>query len=262
MKEFSKKNRQQQSSMMNDDNAEILYGRHVVMKIFKEKKQINKLFLQKNLDVPWMRDILKLAKQQNVICMEVPKTKLDELTENANHQGIVVTIPPFEYQTLEDCFTLAEKRGEAPFLIILDGIEDPHNLGSIIRTAEATGVHGIIIPKRRAVGLTGVVAKTSAGAIEKVPVVRVTNISQTINQLKEKGVWVFATAMSGEDMRTWNSDGSIAIIIGNEGQGVSPNVISAADGTVTIPMTGTIQSLNASVAAGVLMYEVARKRLS
>lgn len=262
MKEFSKKKNIHPQIDQEDDNTEIFYGRHVVLKIFKEAKQINKLFLQKGLDAPWVRDILKLAKQQNVVCMEVPKTKLDELTEEGNHQGVVVTIPPFEYSTLEDCFKLAEERGEAPFLIILDGIEDPHNLGSIIRTAEATGVHGVIIPKRRAVGLTGVVAKTSAGAIEKVPVVRVTNISQTIEQLKEKGVWIFATAMAGEDMRTWNSEGAIAIIIGNEGQGVSPKVIASADGTITIPMTGTIQSLNASVAAGVLMYEVARKRLT
>ncbi|MBK0347978.1 23S rRNA (guanosine(2251)-2'-O)-methyltransferase RlmB [Aerococcaceae bacterium zg-ZJ1578] len=231
------------------------------MKIFKERKQINKLFIQKGLTGTGVQDILKLVKQQGVVVSEVPKTKLDEMTNNANHQGVVVTLPAFEYQTLEDCFALAESRQEAPFFLILDGIEDPHNLGSIIRTAEATGVHGVIIPKRRAVGLTGIVAKTSAGSIENVPVVRVTNISQVIEQLQSKGVWVFATAMSGEDMRTWNSQGSIALIIGNEGQGVSPKVQAAADGIVTIPMTGTTQSLNASVAAGVLMYEVARHRL-
>lgn len=246
----------------NDDNSEVLFGRHVVLKIFKEEKQINKLFIQKGLAGSGVKDILMLAKQLGVIYTEVPKSKLDELTDNGNHQGVAITMPPFEYKELEDCFKLAEERGEPPFIILLDGIEDPHNLGSIIRTAEATGVHGIIIPKRRAVGLTGVVAKTSAGSIENVPVVRVTNISQTIELLKQKGVWVFATAMSGEDMRSWNTAGAIAIVIGNEGQGVSQNVIAKCDGVVTIPMTGTNQSLNASVAAGVLMYEVARNRLS
>lgn len=241
--------------------GEIVFGRHVIMKIFTEAKQVNKLFLQKNLSGPGIQDIIHLAKQQGVVLVEVPKSKLDELTNGQNHQGIVATLPAYDYQTLEDCFELATSRQEDPFFIILDGIEDPHNLGSIIRTAEATGVHGVIIPKRRAVGLTGVVAKTSAGAIEKVPVVRVTNISQTIENLQAKGVWVFATAMDGQDMRQWNSKGPIALIIGNEGQGVSSKVQAKADGTITIPMTGTIQSLNASVAAGVLMYEVARNRL-
>lgn len=245
----------------NEEFSEIIYGRHVVLKILKDSKQINKLFIQKNITGTSIPDIIKLAKDQGVIIQEVPKTKLDELTNQENHQGVVITVPPLNYHNLEDCFKLAESRSEPPFLVILDGIEDPHNLGSIIRTAEATGVHGIIIPKRRAAGLTGVVAKTSAGSIENVPVVRVTNIAQTIEQLKEKGVWVFATAMSGEDMREWNSSGSVAIVIGNEGQGVSPKVIATCDGIVTIPMTGQIQSLNASVAAGVLMYEVARNRL-
>lgn len=243
-------------------DAEIVFGRHVVMKIFKESKQVNKLFVQKNLAGTGVQDILKLAKQQQVVIVEVPKTKLDELSNGENHQGFVATLPAYEYQTLEDCFQLAEERQEDPFFMILDGIEDPHNLGSILRTAEATGVHGVIIPKRRAVGLTGVVAKTAAGALEKVPVVRVTNISQTIEQLQAKGIWVFATDMQGQDMRQWNTQGPIAIIIGNEGQGVSAKVLSKADGTITIPMTGTIQSLNASVAAAVLMYEVARHRLT
>lgn len=257
-----KKEKYENHQRHQEDTSEILFGRHVVLKIFKERKQVNKLFIQKSLTGSGVQDILKLAKLLGVVINEVPKAKLDEMTDNANHQGVVITLPPFEYQELSDCFALAQSRQEAPFLLILDGIEDPHNLGSIIRTAEATGVHGIIIPKRRAVGLTGIVAKTSAGAIEQVPVVRVTNISQTIEQLKKQNVWVFATAMSGEDMRQWNTDGAIAIVIGNEGQGVSPNVIASCDGVVTIPMTGTTQSLNASVAAGVLMYEVARKRLS
>lgn len=244
-----------------DFENELVFGRHVVMKIFKEAKQVNKLFIQKNISSPTIADIIKLAKQQQVVIVEVPKTKLDEMTQNENHQGIAATLPAYPYQTLEDCFSLASSRQEDPFFLVLDGVEDPHNLGSIIRTAEATGVHGIIIPKRRAVGLTGIVAKTSAGAIEKVPVVRVTNISQTIDLLKEKGIWVFATDMNGQDMRHWNNRGPIALIIGNEGQGISKNVMSKSDEIVTIPMTGTIQSLNASVAAAVLMYEVARHRI-
>lgn len=257
----SKKNKQ--NHRLNEgDFSEILFGRHVILKILQDEKQINKLFIQKASTGPAIQDILNLAKSQRVVIQEVPKTKLDEITNYQNHQGVVAALPPFDYQNLEDCFELAESRSETPFFIILDGIEDPHNLGSIIRTAEATGVHGVIIPKRRATGLTGVVAKTSAGSIENVPVVRVTNITQTIEKLKEKGVWVFATAMAGEDMRKWNSSGAIAIVIGNEGQGVSPKVIDACDGIVTIPMTGQIQSLNASVAAGVLMYEVARNRLN
>ena len=171
-------------------------------------------------------------------------------------------MPPFDYQTIEDCLALAESKDQPPFLLILDGIEDPHNLGSILRTADAFGVHGIIIPKRRAVGLTGIVAKTSTGAIEHVPVVRVANIAQTIELLQNQGIWVFATDMAGEDVRQWNSQGPLAIVIGNEGQGVSPLVKQKADGIVTIPMVGHVQSLNASVAAGVLVYEVARHRMN
>lgn len=205
---------------------------------------------------------MNLIRQENLVSQSVPKSKLDDLTNGANHQGIVLTIPPFEYAELEDAFQLAQSRNEDPFFIILDGIEDPHNLGSILRTADATGVHGVIIPKRRAVGLTGVVAKTSTGAIEHVPVIRVTNLAQTITQLKERSVWVFATDMAGEDMRRWNSKGALAIVIGNEGQGVSELVSKSADGTITIPMVGHVQSLNASVAAGVLMYEVARQRIA
>lgn len=241
---------------------EIFFGRHVVLKIFKDGKKINRLFLQKGVTGGQIKDIVKLAKQLGVVIVDVPKVKLDELTNGENHQGVVVTVAPYEYKTLEDCFQLAHQRNETPFLLLLDGIEDPHNLGSIIRTAEATGVHGIIIPKRRAVGLTGIVAKTSAGAIEQVPVVRVTNMTQTIELLKKKGIWVFATAMQGEDMRRWDTTGPLAVVIGNEGNGVSQSVIKVCDGQVTIPMTGTIQSLNASVAAGVLMYEVARNRLT
>lgn len=243
------------------DDSEYIYGKHPIMHLLESKGQVNKLFIQKGLSGKAVSDILVMVKQLGIVFQEVPKAKLDDLTQGANHQGLVATIPPYEYASLDDAFQLADEKGQPPFLLILDGIEDPHNLGSIIRTADAAGVHGIIIPKRRAVGLTGIVAKTSAGAIEHLPVIRVTNLSQTISLLKERGVWVFATAMEGEDMRQWNSQGSIALVIGNEGQGVSHNILKLADGTVTIPMSGNVQSLNASVAAAVLVYEVARHRI-
>lgn len=241
---------------------EIIFGKHAVMETLKKNKGINKLFYQKGLADSKISSIIELVKNHGGIFQEVPKSKLDELTQGANHQGLVLTVPPFDYQTIEDCLALAESKGQPPFLLILDGIEDPHNLGSILRTADAFGVHGIIIPKRRAVGLTGIVAKTSTGAIEHVPVVRVANIAQTIELLQNQGIWVFATDMAGEDVRQWNSQGPLAIIIGNEGQGVSPLVKQKADGIVTIPMVGHVQSLNASVAAGVLVYEVARHRMN
>lgn len=241
---------------------EIIFGKHTVMETLKKNKGINKLFYQKGLADSKISSIIELVKNHGGIFQEVPKSKLDELTQGANHQGLVLTVPPFDYQTIEDCLALAESKGQPPFLLILDGIEDPHNLGSILRTADAFGVHGIIIPKRRAVGLTGIVAKTSTGAIEHVPVVRVANIAQTIELLQNQGVWVFATDMAGEDVRQWNSQGPLAIVIGNEGQGVSPLVKQKADGIVTIPMVGHVQSLNASVAAGVLVYEVARHRMN
>ncbi|MGO4937980.1 23S rRNA (guanosine(2251)-2'-O)-methyltransferase RlmB [Fundicoccus sp. Sow4_H7] len=263
-KNNGKSTKRSQTPQNNEDteqNNEFYYGKHAVLSILEEKKPINKVFLQAGIAGKGISDILDLVKQQKIVYQEVPKSKLDDMTNGANHQGVVISMSPIPYSDLEDGFALAESRNEDPFFIILDGIEDPHNLGSIIRTADATGAHGIIIPKRRAVGLTAVVAKTSAGAIERVPIIRVTNLSQTMDQLKERGIWIFATTMDGEDMRQWSTQGPIAIIIGNEGQGVSPNIIAKSDGTVTIPMVGKIQSLNASVAAAVVMYEVARSRI-
>lgn len=260
----NRKNNDPKKSKNNEEisqDSEFQYGKHVIINLLESESQVNKVFLQKGIAGPAITDILKLVKQQGIVFQEVPKSKLDDMTDNANHQGVVATVPPFDYSTINDAFQLAESQGVTPFFLILDGIEDPHNLGSIIRTADAAGVHGIIIPKRRAVGITGVVAKTSTGAIEHVPVIRVTNLSQAITELKERGVWIFATAMEGEDMRTWNSEGAIALVIGNEGQGVSQNILKNADGTVTIPMVGHVQSLNASVATAVLVYEVARHRI-
>lgn len=190
----------------------------------------------------------------------VPKSKLDMLSNQGVHQGVLAAVAAHDYAELEDIFEKAAQKNEEPFILILDGVEDPHNLGSIMRTADATGVHGIIIPKRRAVGLTSVVAKTSTGAIEHVSVVRVTNLTQTIAELKERGVWVFATDMHGTSYTKWQVKGALALVIGNEGKGVSRLVKENCDELLTIPMTGHVQSLNASVAAGILMYEVFRGR--
>lgn len=251
----------QNSTNKTHDNPEILFGRHTILEFLTGKNQINKLFLQKGISGKAITDILNLVKQQGVIYQEVPKAKLDQLADGQNHQGVVIIVPPFEYQTIEDGLALARRKNEAPFFLILDGVEDPHNLGSILRTADATGVHGVIIPKRRSASLTGVVAKISTGAIAHVPVVRVTNLKQAVEALKSQGIWVFATDMVGQDMREWPNQGPIALIIGNEGKGVSPSLKQVADGVVTIPMRGHVQSLNASVAASILMYEVARYRI-
>lgn len=259
-----KKNIERKKSLNNkerDKDCEFIYGKHAVLEHLKSHHNTNKIFLQKGFTERHLTDIISLANEFGIVYQVVPKSKLDVLVEGAVHQGVVASIPPYQYSELEDAFNLAKSREEEPFFIILDGIEDPHNLGSILRTADAVGVHGIIIPKRRSASLTATVAKTSTGAIEHVPVIRVTNLVQVINQLKQQGVWVFASDMEGEDMRSWRTQGSIAIIIGNEGSGVSDLVKKNADGVVTIPMVGHVQSLNASVAAALLMYEVARFRM-
>lgn len=216
---------------------------------------INKVFVQAGLKADALNEIIKLAKKQNLIISQVPKSKLDLLADRQNHQGVVLAVAAYEYAELDDLFAAAKAKDEAPFFLILDGIEDPHNLGSIMRTADAAGVHGIIIPKRRAVQLTATVAKTSTGAIEYVPVVRVTNLAQTIAELKERGLWVFGTDMAGQDYRTWDANGPTALVIGNEGKGISPLIKKACDGMLTIPMVGHVQSLNASVAASLLIYQ-------
>ncbi|WP_191997423.1 23S rRNA (guanosine(2251)-2'-O)-methyltransferase RlmB [Ligilactobacillus agilis] len=216
---------------------------------------INKVFIQAGLKADALNEIIKLAKKQNLIISQVPKSKLDLLADRQNHQGVVLAVAAYEYAELDDLFAAAKAKDEAPFFLILDGIEDPHNLGSIMRTADAAGVHGIIIPKRRAVQLTATVAKTSTGAIEYVPVVRVTNLAQTIAELKERGLWIFGTDMAGQDYRTWDANGPTALVIGNEGKGISPLIKKACDGMLTIPMVGHVQSLNASVAASLLIYQ-------
>lgn len=238
----------------------LVAGRNPAIETLNSDRDINKVFLQEGLSGEKVDQILELTKEKRIPFSFVPKTKLDQLTNGAVHQGVVVAASPVAYASLDDLFKRAEEKKEQPFFLILDGIEDPHNLGSIMRTADASGVHGIIIPKRRATGLTAVVAKASAGAVENVPVVRVTNLVQTIRELKEKGIWLYGTDMKGQDYRKWEADLPVGLVIGNEGKGMSRLVKEQMDGMITIPMTGTIQSLNASVAAGLLMYEVMRKR--
>ncbi|MGO0155308.1 23S rRNA (guanosine(2251)-2'-O)-methyltransferase RlmB [Leuconostoc mesenteroides] len=241
--------------MRSNQLTEFVYGHHASVESLKSTQEINKVWLQTGLQDKIRNEVTQLAKKKRLVIQQAPKSKLDELTDGANHQGVVLSVAAFEYASIDDLFDQADKKGEAPFFIILDGIEDPHNLGSILRTADAAGVHGIIIPKRRAVQLTATVAKTSTGAIEHVPVARVTNLVNVVEELKKRNVWVFGTDMAGDDYRRWDANGAVALIIGNEGRGISPLLKKKVDGMVTIPMVGHVQSLNASVAASLLIYQ-------
>lgn len=240
---------------MNNDAPEFIIGRHPAVVALKSDQEINKVFIQKGLKTDAISQIIKLAKDRRLVISNVPKTKLDQMVDHQNHQGVALAVAAYKYATVDDLFANAEKKNEAPFFLILDELADPHNLGSILRTADAAGVHGIIIPKRRAVGLTSVVAKTSAGAIEHVPVARVTNLVQTANELKDRGVWLFGTDMKGTDYRHWDATGPVAVVIGNEGKGISTLLKKTCDEMLTIPMIGQVQSLNASVAASLLIYQ-------
>lgn len=240
--------------------VDFVFGRHAVVEALQTPDRVNRVFIQEGTSGRDAAKVIELAREKGIQVQTVPKTKIEDLVGNAVHQGLVASIAAYEYADLEDVFKKAEEKGEDPFIVILDGVEDPHNLGSILRTADATGVHGIIIPKRRSASLTATVAKASTGAIEHVPVVRVTNLTQTIEQLKARGVWVFGTDMNGTDYRKWNTSGPLAIVMGNEGKGVSRIVKESVDEMVTIPMVGHVQSLNASVASALMMYEVFRNR--
>lgn len=242
-----------------NDTTDFVFGYHAVMDALAANRG-NKLFLQENRKDGKITAMKELAAQKGVPVKWVPKSKLDQLTEQQVHQGMVLGVSPFEYLTLSELLDQLLQRKPDPFLVILDGIEDPHNLGSIIRSADASGTDGIILPKHRSVGLTGIAAKAATGAAEHVPIARVTNITQTIKTLKTKGFWVYGTDMTGADYQTWNVTGPLALVIGNEGHGMSSGVKKEMDGLLTIPMVGTVQSLNAGVAAALLMYEVMRKR--
>jgi len=238
-----------------EKSTDFVIGRHPAVAALRSQQTINKVFLQTGVKSEAIDEIRQLAQRRHLVISEVPKQKLDTMTDHENHQGVVLGVAAFEYASIDDLFANAEKAGEQPFFLILDNVEDPHNLGSILRTADASGVHGVIIPKRRAVGLTSTVSKTSTGAIETVPVARVTNLVNTVNDLKKRGMWIFGTDMAGTDYRDWNAKGATGLIIGNEGKGISRLLKETVDETLTIPMVGTVQSLNASVAAGLLMYQ-------
>ena len=237
-------------------------GRHSVLEALRAGSLIERLFVQKGCQDGPVLTILREAKKADVMVDFVPKERLDFMSETKNHQGVVAVLSAFAYSTIDDMFALAEKKGEAPFFFLLDGIEDPHNLGAIIRTANLAGAHGVILPKRRAAGLTATVVKASAGAIHYTPVAKVTNIVSTIEQLKEKGMWFVCADMDGELMYRQNLTGPIGLVIGNEGKGVSRLVKERCDFISSIPMKGDIDSLNASVAAGVLAYEIVRQRMN
>lgn len=236
-------------------------GRNAVLEAFRSGKTIDKLFILDGCQDGPIRTILRESKKQDTIVNFVKKDRLDQISETGKHQGVIAYAAAYEYGTVEDMLDAARQKGEDPFLILLDNIEDPHNLGSILRTANQAGAHGIIIPKRRAVGLTAVVAKASAGAINYTPVAKVTNLVQTMEQLKEQGLWFVCGDMEGETMYSLNLTGPIGLVIGNEGSGVGRLVKETCDLKASIPMFGDIDSLNASVAAGILSYEIVRQRL-
>ena len=241
--------------------SEQIEGRNAVLEAFRSGKCVDKLFILDGCQDGPVRTIAREARKKETIINYVSKERLDQLSETHAHQGVIAQVAAYEYSTVEDILAKAEEKGEPPFLILLDNVEDPHNLGAIIRTANLAGAHGVIIPKRRAVGLTSTVAKTSAGAINYTPVAKVTNLVRTMEELKQKGIWFVCADMGGESMYRMNLTGPIGLVIGNEGEGVSRLVREACDFTASIPMKGDIDSLNASVAAGVLAYEIVRQRL-
>lgn len=242
--------------------SEQIEGRNAVLEAFRSGKCVDKLFILDGCQDGPVRTVAREARKTDTIINYVSKERLDQLSETHAHQGVIAQVAAYDYSTVDEILTRAEEKGEAPFLIILDNVEDPHNLGAIIRTANLAGAHGVIIPKRRAVGLTSTVAKTSAGAINYTPVAKVTNIVRTIEELKEKGIWFVCADMGGETMYDLDLTGPMGLVIGNEGEGVSRLVREACDFTASIPMKGDIDSLNASVAAGVLAYEIVRQRLA
>ena len=236
-------------------------GRNAVIEAFRSGKTIDKLYVLDGCKDGPVMTIIREAKKTDTIIRYVDREILDRLSKTGHHQGVVANAAAYDYAEVEDILNAAREKGEPPFVFILDGIEDPHNLGAIIRTANLAGAHGVIIPKRRAVGLTATVAKTSAGALNYTPVATVTNLSATIEELKKEGLWFVCADMGGETMYNLNLTGPIGLVIGNEGEGVSRLVKEKCDYVASIPMKGNIDSLNASVAAGVLAYEIVRQRM-
>lgn len=245
----------------NTEHTLVIEGRNAVLEAFRSGRTIDKLFVLDGCQDGPVRTIVREAKKHDTIINFVGKERLSQLTQTGKHQGVIAYAAAYAYSEIEDMLKLAGERGEDPFLILLDGIEDPHNLGAIIRTANIAGAHGVIIPKRRAASLTATVAKTSAGALNYTPVAKVTNLVKTMDELKEKGLWFACADMDGEPMYGLNLTGPIGLVIGSEGEGVSRLVKENCDFTAAIPMKGEITSLNASVACGILAYEVVRQRI-
>lgn len=246
----------------NRTNDSLVIGRNAVIELLKSDREVENVLVAKGEREGSINRILALCKEKRIVVKTVDRKKLDFLAPGGNHQGVAANVPAHEYSTVEDILAVAEEKGEPPFVIICDEIEDSHNLGAIIRTAEACGAHGIIIPKRRNVGLNYIVAKTSCGALEYMPVARVTNLAATIDELKKKNIWVYAADMDGQRWDKTDFSGGVALVVGSEGNGVGRLVKEKCDITVSLPMMGRVNSLNASVAAGVLMYEIARQRLN
>lgn len=239
----------------------VLEGRNPVLEAYRSGKTIDRLFVLEGCHDGPVQTIIREANKKNTIINFVKKERLDSMSQTGKHQGVIAYVAAYDYAEISDILDAAKAKGEPPFIIILDGIEDPHNLGAIIRTANLAGAHGVIIPKHNASGLTATVAKSSAGAINYTPVAKVTNISKTINELKKEGMWFVCAAADGQEMYKLNLTGPIGLVIGNEGKGVSRLVKDNCDLIAAIPMKGDIDSLNASVATGVLAYEIVRQRL-
>lgn len=244
--------------MIRDDDKkpDLLIGRNAVTEALKSDREIDTLILMRNNNNPALSRLASMAKEKGAVVKEVDSKKLDFMCGGANHQGVAAYVAAHEYASVEDIFAYAEEKGEAPFIVVCDEIEDPHNLGAIIRTAECAGVHGVIIPKRRSASLNFTVGKTSAGALEYMRVARVSNLASTIDELKEKGCWVYGADMDGTDYKKTDFSGAVVLVIGSEGKGIGKLIRKKCDAIVSLPMKGNINSLNASVAAGILMYEV------
>lgn len=267
MKNENKSKKQKKESVIIDKDHEKKFddqveGRNSVLELLESEKDINKIYITKGERHGSINKIIGIAREKKIIIVEKDKRQMDEMAQNQNYQGVIAIVPPFEYCEIEDILKKSKEKNEDPFVLILDGIEDPHNLGSIIRTAETAGVHGIIIPKRRAVGVNSTVNKVSAGAVEHMKIARVTNITDSINKLKDEGLWICGTDINTDTYYyQQNLKGPLGIVIGNEGSGISSKVKNNCDFLVKIPMKGKITSLNASVSAGIVIYEAMKQRM-
>ena len=260
MPEWSRKMDNKIDKFQEERQKDLIIGRNAVTELIKSGREIDTLFVLRGEKNGSVGKIIGQCRDKGAVVKEVDKKKLDFMCGHANHQGVVAICAAHDYSTVEEILAVAQERGEAPFIVACDGIEDPHNLGAIIRTAEAAGVHGIIIPKRRSASLNYTVGKTSAGALEYMKVARVPNLASTLDELKEKGLWVYGADMDGQDVRSTNLDGAAVLVIGSEGDGMSRIIREKCDFIVSLKMKGQINSLNASVAGGILMYEFSNQR--